>query len=129
MLNDFAALNGGFRFTPQLKQLFKKKLGIVLKSLQSWRGVRNYPFLRYFMWVWFGREMSLLEEEARRKGLNVRIRNAEPYREFQNNEDNDRSGGSLSVSRGRLIFFISLCPSGSEMSPALLRIRFRYDLT
>jgi hypothetical protein len=37
------------------------------------------------------REMSQLEEEARRKGLNVRIRNAEPYREFQNNEDNDRS--------------------------------------
>jgi hypothetical protein len=36
--------------------------------------------------------MSQMEEEARKKGLNVRIRNAEPYREFQNNEDNDRSG-------------------------------------
>lgn len=39
------------------------------------------------------REMSLMEEEARRKGLNVRIRNAEPYREFQNTEDNDRFYG------------------------------------
>lgn len=35
--------------------------------------------------------MSQMEEEARRKGLNVRVRNAEPYREFQNIEDNDRS--------------------------------------
>jgi hypothetical protein len=43
------------------------------------------------------REMSQMEEEARRKGLNVRVRNAEPYREFQNTEDNDRSENTQSL--------------------------------
>ena len=47
MLNAFAAPSGVFRLTPQLKKTVLKKLGTVLKSLQSWRGVRNYPFLRY----------------------------------------------------------------------------------
>ena len=37
--------------------------------------------------------MAQLEEEAGRRGLAVRIRNAEPYREFQNSEDNDRYYG------------------------------------
>ena len=36
------------------------------------------------------RDMSLMEEECAKKGLKVRLRNAEPYREFQNVEDNDR---------------------------------------
>jgi len=51
MLNDFAAPCGVFRLTSQLKKAVLKKLGIVLKSLQSWRGVRNYPFLRYVITV------------------------------------------------------------------------------
>ena len=39
------------------------------------------------------REMTLLEEDCAKKGLTVRLRNAEPYREFQNMEDNDRYYG------------------------------------
>jgi len=39
------------------------------------------------------RDMSLMEEECAKKGLKVRLRNAEPYREFQNVEDNDRYYG------------------------------------
>ena len=34
-----------------------------------------------------------MEEEYARRGLPVKIRNAEPYREFQNSEDNDRYYG------------------------------------
>ena len=45
------------------------------------------------------REMSQMEEDARRKGLNVRLRNAEPYREFQNTEDNDRSESTNRLNR------------------------------
>ena len=37
--------------------------------------------------------MSSLEEDCAKKGLPVRLRNAEPYREFQNFEDNDRYYG------------------------------------
>ena len=36
------------------------------------------------------REISGYEEEYGIKGLRVNIRNAEPYREFQNMDDNDR---------------------------------------
>ena len=36
------------------------------------------------------REISGYEEEYAIKGLRVNIRNAEPYREFQNMDDNDR---------------------------------------
>ena len=36
------------------------------------------------------RDMQLMEEDCAKKRLCVRIRNAEPYREFQNVEDNDR---------------------------------------
>ena len=43
--------------------------------------------------------MSQMEEDARRKGLNVRLRNAEPYREFQNTEDNDRSESTNRLNR------------------------------
>ena len=32
----------------------------------------------------------MYEEDYAKKGLSVKIRNAEPYREFQNAEDNDR---------------------------------------
>ena len=48
MLNGFAAPSGVFRLAPQLEKTDLKKLGTVLKSLQSWRGVQNYPFLRYY---------------------------------------------------------------------------------
>ena len=34
-----------------------------------------------------------MEEECERRGLPVKIRNAEPYREFQNSDDNDRYYG------------------------------------
>ena len=34
-----------------------------------------------------------MEEECAKRGLSVKIRNAEPYREFQNSEDNDRYYG------------------------------------
>lgn len=39
------------------------------------------------------REISQMEEECAKRGLSVKIRNAEPYREFQNSEDNDRYYG------------------------------------
>ena len=39
------------------------------------------------------KEISQLEEDCARKGLSVKVRNAEPYREFQNQEDNDRYYG------------------------------------
>ena len=39
------------------------------------------------------RDMHNMEEDCAKKGLPVRIRNAEPYREFQNVEDNDRYYG------------------------------------
>ena len=39
------------------------------------------------------KEISQLEEDCARKGLHVKVRNAEPYREFQNTEDNDRYYG------------------------------------
>ena len=56
----------------------------------------NLQLLLFYSWKlshidFLCREMSQMEEDARRKGLNVRLRNAEPYREFQNTEDNDRS--------------------------------------
>ena len=38
-------------------------------------------------------DMAQMEEDCARKGLAVRVRNAEPYREFQNVEDNDRYYG------------------------------------
>jgi len=34
-----------------------------------------------------------LEEDCAKKGVPVKIRNSEPYREFQNTEDNDRYYG------------------------------------
>ena len=39
------------------------------------------------------KEISQLEDDCARKGLHVKVRNAEPYREFQNTEDNDRYYG------------------------------------
>ena len=39
------------------------------------------------------REIIQMEDECAKKGLSVKIRNAEPYREFQNSEDNDRFYG------------------------------------
>ena len=36
------------------------------------------------------RDIANMEDDCAKKGLPVRIRNAEPYREFQNFEDNDR---------------------------------------
>ena len=36
------------------------------------------------------RDIATMEDDCAKKGLPVRIRNAEPYREFQNFEDNDR---------------------------------------
>ena len=37
--------------------------------------------------------MAQMEDDCARKGLPVKVRNAEPYREFQNVEDNDRYYG------------------------------------
>ena len=53
----------------------------------------NSPKLEKLVGEWTkvpDREISQMEEDYARKGLPVKIRNAEPYREFQNTEDNDR---------------------------------------
>ena len=39
----------------------------------------------------------MYEEDCAKKGLSVKIRNAEPYREFQNVEDNDRCDPARTV--------------------------------
>jgi hypothetical protein len=48
MPNGFATPNSIFRLALQLKKMGEKKSGIFLKLLQSWRGVRNYPLVRYW---------------------------------------------------------------------------------
>jgi len=56
----------------------------------------NCPKLEKLVGEWTkvpDREIALFEEDCARKGLPVKIRNAEPYREFQNSEDNDRYYG------------------------------------
>lgn len=58
--------------------------------------VVNCPRLEKVVGEWTkvpDREIAQLEEEAARKGLPVKVRNAEPYREFQSSEDNDRYYG------------------------------------
>jgi len=71
------------------------------------------------------REMSQLEEEARKKGLNVRIRNAEPYREFQNNEDNDRFYG-MNEGYWRNMAVNPLQPQQNEEGTTNEEIQFRH---
>jgi hypothetical protein len=46
MLNGFPFPSRIFSLALQLNKIAEKKSGIFLKLLQSWRGVRNYPFVR-----------------------------------------------------------------------------------
>lgn len=58
--------------------------------------VQNCPKLEKVVGEWTkvpDREIIQLEEDCGKMGLMVKIRNAEPYREFQNSEDNDRFYG------------------------------------
>jgi len=58
--------------------------------------VSHCPRLRKVVGEWTrvpDKEISQIEDDCARKGLNVKVRNAEPYREFQNQEDNDRYYG------------------------------------
>jgi len=58
--------------------------------------VVNCPRLEKVVGEWTkvpDRDMAAMEDDCARKGLNVKIRNAEPYREFQNHEDNNRYYG------------------------------------
>jgi len=58
--------------------------------------VHNCPRLEKVVGEWTkvpDREIAQLEEDCARKGLPVKVRNAEPYREFQSSEDNDRYYG------------------------------------
>jgi hypothetical protein len=58
--------------------------------------VQNCPRLEKVVGEWTkvpDREIAQLEEDCARKGLPVKVRNAEPYREFQSSEDNDRYYG------------------------------------
>ncbi len=51
MLNGFATPSRIFGLAFRLKKSGEKKSGIFLNVLQSWRGVRNYPLLRYLVLV------------------------------------------------------------------------------
>jgi len=58
--------------------------------------VSNCPKLERIVGEWTkipDRELAQCEYDAASKGLDVKIRNAEPYRDFQNLEDNDRFYG------------------------------------
>ena len=58
--------------------------------------VSHCPRLKIVVGEWTrvpDKEISQMEEDCARKGLGVKVRNAEPYREFQNQEDNDRYYG------------------------------------
>lgn len=58
--------------------------------------VHNCPRLEKVVGEWTkvpDREIAQLEEDCAKKGLPVKVRNAEPYREFQSSEDNDRYYG------------------------------------
>ena len=64
------------------------------------------------------KEISQLEEDCARKGLHVKVRNAEPYREFQNTEDNDRYYGmNEGYWRNQAINPLNLAQAGGGQPP------------
>ena len=64
-----------------------------------------------------------MEEECAKRGLPVKIRNAEPYREFQNSEDNDRYYGmNEGYWRNQAVNPLNL-PQGP--APQVVQVRYR----